>query len=586
MKNGDFDRKPTNSVRPYIKCGHLEETAIATEFANGVALEMPLLSFNVRSFRVRPPSRAYATTHFHGPAIGGCRPVLERDVLQDAEAWFVKVVSTLFVHSHCKTTCLHYLRGKLTPFIAFDVVKRFNNPKLGLKFLEFSRLNLNLRHSFWTYNLLLRSLCQLGLHDLAKMVFDYMRNDGHLPDNALLGFLVTSFSRGCKFDTVRKLLTEVQDREVWITSFVYNDLLNLLVKQNRVQEAVCLFKEYLALKSPPDTWTFNILIRGLCRVEEIDEAFELFSTMGSFGCLPDVVTYNTLVNGLCRVNDVDRGHALLKEVQCRNDCSPDVVTYTSVISGFCKSNKMKEASALFEEMIMSGINPNVITFNVLIDGFGKISDMVAAKDMYDKMVSLSCQPDIVTFTSLIDGYCRAGQLNIGLKFWDVMKGRNISPNVYTYAVLINALCKENRLHKARDFLRQLKHSDTIPKPFMYNPVIDGFCKAGNVDEANTIPAEMEEKRCKPDKFTFTILIIGHCMKGRMTEAISIFNKMMSNGCAPDSITISSLVSCLLKAGMPQEASRIVQMVPEDLKLAFCYGKRIPLNVNLEIPLAA
>lgn len=116
--------------------------------------------------------------------------------------------------------------------------------------------------------------------------------------------------------------------------------------------------------------------------------------------------------------------------------------------------------------------------------------------------------------------------------------------------------------------------------------MDGFCKAGNVDEANIILAEMEEKGCRPDKLTFTILIIGHCMKGRMMEAMRIYNKMLSVGCAPDSITVNSFVSCLLKAGMANEAFHIRQTALEGLNLGLSsLNRAVPATMNADILVA-
>ena len=592
MKHRDSNQKPNSKSGI---SGHTQKRIVIenvceprVEPSDGVAFHMTLLFFTTRTPWVR--ASKVATAHFHGLAQGGggswSRPFNEKEVIlnRNSEAWFVKVVCTLFVRFHLTDTCLGYLSKNLTPSIAFEVVRRLDNPKLGFKFFEFSRESLSLNHSFKTYNLLMRSLCQMGLYDSAKMVFDCMRSDGHLPDSWNVGFLVSSCAQEARFDLAKKLLAEVQCDEVGLSSFVYNKLLDELVKRNLVDEAVCLFREHMGLHSHLDTCTFNILIRGLCRIREADKAFAIFNDMGSFGCSPDVVTYNTLINGLCRVNEVNRGHELLKEVQSRSELKPDVVTYTSVISGYCKLGKMEEASVLFDEMISSGIKPNPITFNVLINGFGKAGDMVSALTMHEKMIFLGYFPDVVTFTSLIDGYCRTGQVNQGLKLWHEMNARNVTPNVYTFAVLINALCKENRLHEARDFLRQMKCHDFVPKPFMYNPVIDGFCKAGNVDEANKIMAEMAEKKCHPDKVTFTILIIGHCMKGRMFEAINIFNKMLSIGCAPDTITVNSLISCLLKAGMPNEAFRIKKTASEDLHMS-SLKRTIPLRTDMDIPMA-
>ncbi|GLT81163.1 hypothetical protein SLA2020_525650 [Shorea laevis] len=123
-----------------------------------------------------------------------------------------------------------------------------------------------------------------------------MRIDGHLPDNCVLGFLVSSFSQAGKFDIAGKVLSEVQSEGLGVSSFVLNNMLNMMVKQNLVEEAVSLYKEHLRSNSCVDTWTFNILIRSLCRVGKVDQAVEIFSDMGNFGYFPDIVTYNTIIN--------------------------------------------------------------------------------------------------------------------------------------------------------------------------------------------------------------------------------------------------------------------------------------------------
>ncbi|KAI8558993.1 hypothetical protein RHMOL_Rhmol04G0139500 [Rhododendron molle] len=476
-----------------------------------------------------------------------------------SDVWVVKVLSTLCIQS--STTSLSgfhsdYLRNNLSPSIAFAVIRRLNgyhcNGKLAFDFFQFTRLNLNVTHSIATYNVLLWSLCQMDFHHLAKLVYEYMRVDGHLPDSSMLGLLVSSFAHAGNFGFAKQLLSHAQLDNVEIRSSVYNNFLTLLVRRNQVQEAVSFFGHILKSQCYcPDTCTFNIAIRGLCRVGEVEKAFELFNDMGSFGCLPDVVTYNTLINGLSRVGEADRGLELLREVQSGNVFSLDVVTYTSVVSGYCKLGNMEMASSIYDEMISSGVKPSLITFNVLIDGFGKSGDMSSAHSTYEKMLCCGCLPDVVTFTSLIDGYCRSGKVDQGLRLLDEMNERYLAPNVYTFAILINSLCKENRINEARDLLRQLRLREAIvPKPFIYNPVIDGLCKAGNVVEANVVVAEMEAK---------------------------------------NAILINSHTPFLLlgTAGMPKEAYRIKQATWEGLNLEMSSLQRnIPIRTNMDIPVAA
>ncbi|KAJ8572564.1 hypothetical protein K7X08_009075 [Anisodus acutangulus] len=434
----------------------------------------------------------------------------------------------------------------------------------------------------------------MGCHDLAALVFKYMKADGYLVESSLLESVVLALANAGKFGIAKEILInqgELGSEEGGsiVRPFVYNSLLSLLMKQSRVDEAVDFLKDHI-LRSKrlfPDTCTFNIVIRGLCRVGGVDKAFEFFNDMGSFGCFPDIVTYNTLINGLCVVGQVDRARGLLTNLELQDGLSPDVVTYTSVISGYCKLGRMDEALNLMDEMITYGISPNLVTFNILINGFGKIGDMFSAINVYGRMCSVGYPPDVVTFTSLIDGYCRTGELDQGLKLWDEMNIRNLKPNLYTFAVLISALSKENRLNEARELLRQLKlRDDIVPQPFVYNPVLDGFCKAGNLNEANVIAAEMESKGCCHDKITFTILILGHCMKGRMLDAMAIFDKMVSWGCVTDDIAVSCLTSCLLKAGMAKEAYKVRLTSSKDLNPDLSSSKQsIPIRTSLDIPVA-
>ncbi|XP_029128896.1 pentatricopeptide repeat-containing protein At2g06000 [Cajanus cajan] len=501
----------------------------------------------------------------------------------NSDSWFVKIVSTLFLRSDSlDDSFVAYFRQHLTPSHVLEVVRRLNNPNLGFKFFQFTMERLNMSHSFWTYNMLLRSLCQSGLHNTAKMLYDSMRSVGQLPDSRLLGFLVSSFALADRFDVSKELLAEAQCNGVQVNFIVYNNFLNILIKHSKLDDAICLFRELTRSHSHLETVTFNILIQGLCTAGEVDEAFELLSDMRSFGCSPDIVTYNTLLHGLCRIDQVDRARGLLREVCLKCEFAPNVVSYTTVISGYCRLSKMKEASSLLDEMVRSGIKPNAFTYSALVDGFVKAGDMASALGMHKKMIFHGCTANVVTLTSLIDGYCRVGWVNHGLHLWHEMNARNIPSNLYTFSVLISALCKSNRLHEARDLLRLLKQSEIVPQSFVYNPVIDGYCKSGNIDEANAIVAEMEEK-CKPDKLTFTILIIGHCMKGRMDEAIGIFYKMLAAGCSPDDITLRTLSSCLLKAGMPGEAARVKETLFENQGTLLKKSYHDSINADKSIP---
>uniref|UniRef100_A0A0D9W5I5 Pentacotripeptide-repeat region of PRORP domain-containing protein n=1 Tax=Leersia perrieri TaxID=77586 RepID=A0A0D9W5I5_9ORYZ len=413
-----------------------------------------------------------------------------------------------------------------------------------------------------SYQQIIVVMCRSGRQGDALQLFDQMTTHyGYSPDTRFLSFLVNSCTCANLLDAAATLLSKASEFGCRVEAYAYNKLMSLLIGRGRVNDAVALFERWIQGKVySPDVWSFNVVIKGVCRVGYVQKALELVERMNEFGCSPDTVTHNILVDGLCRINEVSRGHEVLKRLQRDGVCMPNVVTFTSVISGYCKAGRMEDAMSVYSDMVASGTMPNVVTYNVLINGYGKVGDMGSAVEVYRQMVLRHCPPDVVTFSSLIDGYCRCGQLDDALRIWNEMNQHHIRPNVYTFSIIIHTLCKQNRSKEAIGLLNELNmRPDIAPQAFIYNPVIDVLCKCGNVDEANFIRKGMVEKGCRPDKYTYTILIIGYCMKSRIADAIMCFQEMVEAGCYPDNITVNCFISCLLKAGMPNEVDNVMRL---------------------------
>jgi len=476
-----------------------------------------------------------------------------------AELWIAKALaSAALLRPHC-LPAFHGLAP--SPLAAAAAVRLA--PCAGSALRIFSALHsppLSVPPSEQSYSHVITLLCRSGRHRDALKLFDQMTDQsGYLPDAVFFSFVAGSCTNAGLLDAAVTLLTKASQFGRRIEPYAYNNLLNLLIARGRAQDAVALFESWIqdGLYSP-DGWSFNVVIKGVCRVGNFQKALELVERMTEFGCSPDTITHNILVDGLCRAKQVNRGHDLLRRLQRDGVCMPNVVTYTSVISGYCKAGRMEDALSVYNDMLESGTRPNTVTYNVLINGYGKALDMESAVRMYRQLILRRCPPDVVTFSSLIDGYCRCGQLDDAMRIWKEMGQHHIQPNVYTFSIIIHSLCKQNRSAEALGFLRELNmRADIAPQTFIYNPVIDILCKGGQVDEANLIVTDMEEKGCHPDKYTYTILIIGHCMKGRIPEAITLFHKMVETGCRPDKITVNSFISCVLKAGMPNEVDQIM-----------------------------
>ncbi|KAF2287919.1 hypothetical protein GH714_003219 [Hevea brasiliensis] len=406
--------------------------------------------------------------------------------MHNPEAWFVKVVASLFVRSRSLDACLGYLCENLTPLIAFEVIKRFGNSKVGLEFLEFSRLNLSLTHSFSTYNLLMRSLCQMGLHDLAKMVFDYMKSDGHLPHNTLVGFLVTSFAQAGKLDLAKKLLAEVQVEGIGAFGIAissrYLDLQYSYPRVNELDRGCDLLKEVQSRNDcSPDVVTYTSIISGFCKLGKMGEASVLFEEMIRSGINPNVVTFNVLIDGFGKISNMVAAKAMLEKM-VPFGCLP-VVTFTSLIDGYCRTGQVLLALKMWDTMKVRNLFPNVYTYAILINSLCKVNRLHEARDFLRQLKCSKVVPKPFLYNPVIDGYCKAGNLDEANLIVTEMEEKRCNPDKVTFTILIIGHCMKGRLHEAIDIFNKMLTIGCAPDSITVNSLISCLLKAGLPNEA-------------------------------------------------------------------------------------------------------
>lgn len=150
--------------------------------------------------------KVVSTVLFHGHSS------IEPSYAAASTLWFTKVVCTILVN-HSQSLSVFdcdYFRKNLNPFVALGVIHhlsyRLKDPGSAFRFFQYLRINLNIIHSESSFDLLLRSLCHMSLHDSAKLVYEYMKTDGFLPHNSTLVFLVSSFTNAGRFRIAEEIL--------------------------------------------------------------------------------------------------------------------------------------------------------------------------------------------------------------------------------------------------------------------------------------------------------------------------------------------------------------------------------------------
>lgn len=258
---------------------------------------------------------------------------------------------------------------------------------------------------------LLSSLAKEMLSTTAWKVFDDMIQLGVVPNTYIYNSMLHVCFMSGKADAARRLVTEMDAKQVPLSIISYNILIALFSKEELHYEAFSLQERMKREGLSPDIVTYNSLIQGYCKEGRIREAVRLFKEIKGAALEPSRVTYTTLIDGYCRANDPDTAIRLLREMDTKGGLKPGVVTYNAVIRKLCELEKMKGVNDMLNEMDERGLKPDTVTCNTLINAYCKRGEMGMAFKVRERMVESGLRLDAFTYMAFINGFCKMRQLD-------------------------------------------------------------------------------------------------------------------------------------------------------------------------------
>ncbi|KAK4717619.1 hypothetical protein R3W88_015957 [Solanum pinnatisectum] len=176
---------------------------------------------------------------------------------------------------------------------------------------------------------------------------------------------VTLFHQMMKhYSAVISLFRQMRKLGIPISDFILNSMINSYCLMYRVDCAFSVLPIYLKKDIPFDVVTFNTLLRGLFSENKVKDAVELFKKLVRDKiCEPNQIMYGTIMNGLSK-----RGHT------------------QKTLNALCKDGNLDAAINILSEMKQKGIHLDIFTYNSLIDGLCKLGQWEKVKTLFSEMV--------------------------------------------------------------------------------------------------------------------------------------------------------------------------------------------------------
>ncbi|KAJ4702714.1 Pentatricopeptide repeat-containing protein [Melia azedarach] len=413
-----------------------------------------------------------------------------------------------------------------------------------------------------SFNSVLNVIVQEGLYHQALEFYNRVVNAKHmniLPNTLSFNLIIKTMCRLGLVDNAMEVFREMPMMKCTPDIYTYCTLMDGLCKENRIDEAVLLLDEMQTEGCFPTPVTFNVLINGLCKKGDLVRAAKLVDNMFLKGCVPNEVTYNTLIHGLCLKGELDKAVGLLDRMVA-NKCVPNEVTYGTIINGLVKQGRAVDGVRVLISMEERRFHVNEYIYSSLISGLFKEEKPEDAMKLWKQMMEKGCKPNGVVYSALIDGFCRVGKPDEAEEILSEMITNWLHTKCFYLqlldeSVLIHGLCEDGKLREAMMVWTQMLSRGCKPDVVAYSSMILGLCNAGSLEEAFKLFNEMlwQEPEAQPDVFTYNILFNALCKQNNISHAIDLLNSMMDRGCDPDLVTCNIFLTALKeKLDTPQD----------------------------------
>ncbi|KAJ4840768.1 hypothetical protein Tsubulata_021335 [Turnera subulata] len=183
-----------------------------------------------------------------------------------------------------------------------------------------------------TYNAFADVLCkEMQYNEGFKMLIDIMRR-GFSPSASSLSNLISALCSKHRWREVDELLDEVLQRGLLPDSFCCYSLVVHYCSSNQIDKAVGLHAKMQKLKAEFDVATYNILLDGLMKEGRVEEALLVFEYMRELKSV-NGESFITVICGLCSMKEMREAMKLHDEMLTMG-LKPDKEKYKSLILGF------------------------------------------------------------------------------------------------------------------------------------------------------------------------------------------------------------------------------------------------------------
>lgn len=278
---------------------------------------------------------------------------------------------------------------------------------------------------------LVEMYAKCGCIDMARAIFDDMRN----PDVVSCNVLLAEYVSCGEIRSARELFDNMSERDL----VSWNTMIHGYAFANELQGK----KSFYTTRSP--------LIATCSKNRQSNEALRLFQEMQLANMVPDKVTFVSVLLACGEMGALGTGkmvHEFIKSSRFKIDLKLG----TALVDMYAKCGDIDNSLRVFNAMHKK----DVFAWSAMIVGLANHGLGELALDHFSRMISEQITPNSITFIGALSACSHVGLVDMGIKYFNDMNDvYGINPKLEHYGCMIDILGRAGQVQEARELIRSM-----------------------------------------------------------------------------------------------------------------------------------
>ncbi|XP_061345607.1 pentatricopeptide repeat-containing protein At4g39530 [Gastrolobium bilobum] len=330
--------------------------------------------------------------------------------------------------------------------------------------------------------------------------------------------------------------------------FVKNGLIDMYAKCDSLTDARKVFDLMAAINAV----SYNAMIEGYSRQDKLYEALDLFREMRLSLLPPNLLTFISLLGlsaSLFHLELSNQIHGLI----IKYGVSLDNFAGSALIDVYSKCSCVGDARLVFEEIY----DKDIVVWNAMFSGYTQKLENEESLKLYKDLQMSRLKPNEFTFAAVITAASNTVSLRLGQQFHNQVKKMGLDDDPFVTNALVDMYAKCGSIDEANKAFSSANRRDIA----CWNSMISTYAQHGEAAKALEVFENVIMEGVKPNDVTFVGVLSACSHAGLLDLGFHHFESMSRFGIEPGMEHYACMVSLLGRAGRIYEAKEFIDKMP-------------------------